>query len=84
MKVIIIGAGIAGLAAATELLKYGADVLILESNNRIGGRICKSSDLSTPVDLGASWIHRINGKPSFIFIFFIFASLNHSAVANYF
>lgn len=63
MKVIVIGSGIAGLSAATELLKYGIDVLILESNDRVGGRITKADNMSVPIDLGASWIHRINGNP---------------------
>lgn len=39
-KVIIIGAGIAGLAAATHLTKHGMnDYIMLEAQNRIGGRI---------------------------------------------
>ena len=38
-KVIIIGAGLAGLAAAYELLKAGHDPIILEAQQRVGGRI---------------------------------------------
>lgn len=37
--VIILGAGISGLAAAAELLKRGNKVLVLEARDRIGGRI---------------------------------------------
>ena len=40
-SVIIIGAGAAGIAAASKLLKDGIkDVTILEAEKRIGGRIC--------------------------------------------
>ena len=38
-RVIVIGAGIAGLVAAYELLRAGHDPLILESQHRVGGRI---------------------------------------------
>lgn len=39
-KIIIIGAGMAGLAAANHLLKNGeTDFIILEARGRIGGRI---------------------------------------------
>ena len=62
--VIVVGAGIAGLAAANELDSKGFDVIILEANDRIGGRIWSSSDWSGPtVDLGASWIHGIKNNP---------------------
>lgn len=37
--VVIVGAGIAGLACAQELLKQNFSVLILEGRNRVGGRI---------------------------------------------
>ncbi len=38
-KVIIVGAGLSGLVAAYELDKSGNDVIVLEAQNRIGGRI---------------------------------------------
>ena len=63
-RIIIIGAGLAGLAAARKLKAYGHDVLILEGRNRIGGRIHTSTQWSDlPVDLGASWIHEVTGNP---------------------
>ena len=38
-KVIIIGAGLSGLVAGYELTRAGHDVMILESRNRVGGRV---------------------------------------------
>eukprot|EP00027_Filamoeba_sp_ATCC50430_P014512 CAMPEP_0168573144 /NCGR_PEP_ID=MMETSP0413-20121227/18362_1 /TAXON_ID=136452 /ORGANISM="Filamoeba nolandi, Strain NC-AS-23-1" /LENGTH=489 /DNA_ID=CAMNT_0008606343 /DNA_START=583 /DNA_END=2049 /DNA_ORIENTATION=- len=63
MKVIVIGAGMAGLSAALELLSQGVDVIVLEGRNRIGGRITKSNTFEVPIDLGASWIHGVDGNP---------------------
>lgn len=63
-RVIVIGAGLAGLAAAQALSRRGARVLVLEARNRAGGRI-QTSRLwpDAPADLGASWIHGVNGNP---------------------
>jgi monoamine oxidase len=56
-KIIIVGAGISGLSAAFELSNAGIDVLVLEANNRIGGRINSIDFAGMKADLGASWIH---------------------------
>ncbi len=37
--VVVVGAGLAGLAAARELSVHGADVLVLESSDEVGGRV---------------------------------------------
>jgi monoamine oxidase len=62
-NIIIIGAGIAGLAAARQLKSSGFQVTVLEARNRLGGRIYTDRNLGVPIDLGASWIHGINGNP---------------------
>ena len=63
-RVIIIGAGIAGLQSANNLQNSGYHVTILESKDRIGGRVLTAHlNENTPVDIGASWIHNINGNP---------------------
>src|SRR5215207_8135598 len=57
-KVIIIGAGAAGIAAATKLKKAGFDVTILEARNRIGGRIWTEYKLANnPNELRAEINH---------------------------
>ncbi len=58
-KVIIIGAGFAGLAAACYLRKKKIDCIILEARNRIGGRV--HSHVIDPaenlvIELGAEWV----------------------------
>jgi len=62
-KVIVIGAGIAGLAAAQLLKSKGIDTLVLEGRDRIGGRIWTDRSLGVPMDMGASWIHGPQGNP---------------------
>lgn len=60
--VAVIGAGVAGLAAAHHLAGAGRRVIILEARNRPGGRILThhSSDGSATVELGAEFVH---GRP---------------------
>ncbi|XP_019562631.3 spermine oxidase [Aedes albopictus] len=58
VKIVIVGAGAAGLAAATKLFENGlTDFVILEATDRIGGRIWTVPFGSNTVDLGAQFCH---------------------------
>ena len=54
-KVIVIGGGFAGLAAASSLAKKGFDVTLLEKNCDIGGRARKLTISGFTFDMGPSW-----------------------------
>lgn len=63
-RILVIGAGIAGLAAAQELHKQGHEVVVVEARERIGGRIWTSTQWTDmPLDFGATWIHGTQGNP---------------------
>lgn len=61
--VLVVGAGMAGLAAARRLSDAGVPVTVVEARSRIGGRIWTDTSLGLPVDLGAAWIHGSQGNP---------------------
>lgn len=54
-SVIVIGGGISGVAAAHILRRAGFKVVLLESRDRLGGRIHTDYTFGFPVDMGASW-----------------------------
>jgi len=58
-EVIVIGAGSAGLAAASELNKAGISCCILEASPRVGGRVFTVASPHSPIamELGAEFIH---------------------------
>jgi choline dehydrogenase-like flavoprotein len=61
--VFVIGAGISGLAAAKKLKEKGFNVIVLESQDKVGGRLRTNRTLGLAFDEGASWIHGTNGNP---------------------
>jgi Protoporphyrinogen oxidase len=54
--IIVIGAGIAGLTAAYQLKKAGQDVLVLDMNNYVGGRMANVAWEGFLVDIGAKFV----------------------------
>jgi monoamine oxidase len=60
--VLILGAGVAGLTAASRLSAHGLKVTVLEARNRVGGRIHTLLDPADgfPIELGAEFMH---GRP---------------------
>ncbi|CAK1366789.1 unnamed protein product [Cercospora beticola] len=63
-KVIVLGAGISGLRAASVLQRHGLDVTIVEARDRIGGRIQTTrNEKGVPRDIGAAWCHETSQNP---------------------
>ena len=64
-SVVVIGAGVAGLAAAAALRRRGATVTLIEASGRIGGRAHTTVPalLGTAFDHGASWLHAAERNP---------------------
>lgn len=62
-NVIVIGAGFAGLAAASALQAQGRQVLVLEARDRIGGRVHTISLGGVAVDVGAAWLQQYARNP---------------------
>lgn len=55
-SVVVVGAGIAGLTAAYELSKLGADVTVLEASERVGGRMSTDRRDGYLLDRGAQFL----------------------------
>lgn len=57
--IVIVGAGLSGLRAASLLTAQGIECMVLEARDRIGGRVLSTSDASRPdlgeFDLGPTW-----------------------------
>eukprot|EP00250_Pteridium_aquilinum_P011509 c20115_g1_i1 orf=137-1909(+) len=65
-KVVIVGAGMSGLSAAHRLTTLAPgcfDLTVIEASTRVGGRICSSTFSGERVEMGATWIHGIEGSP---------------------
>jgi monoamine oxidase len=56
VDVVVVGAGFAGLTAARDLRKAGVSVVVLEADDRVGGRSMPGSIAGYVVDLGGQWV----------------------------
>lgn len=62
-SVLVVGAGIAGVAAARVLADRGFQVVVLEARGRLGGRISTDWSMGSPVELGACFIRGSSENP---------------------
>lgn len=64
VDVVVVGAGAAGIAAATTLRRIGLGCLVLEASDRVGGR-ARTEEVAPgeAFDHGASWLHEAEHNP---------------------
>ncbi|OJV74436.1 MAG: monooxygenase [Microbacterium sp. 71-36] len=56
VDVVVVGAGLSGLAAARRLRQYGLTVAVFEASARVGGRVASASVDGVHVDLGGTFV----------------------------
>ena len=61
--IVVVGAGMSGLAAARRLADAGMGVTVLEARDRLGGRTWTNTSLGVPIDLGGAWMHGTENNP---------------------
>ncbi|MFT6534114.1 MAG: monoamine oxidase [Alpinimonas sp.] len=61
--ILVIGAGLAGLAAARDLVDAGREVIVVEARDRTGGRVHTVAFGGAVAELGPSWIHGADENP---------------------
>jgi len=62
-RVIVVGAGMAGLSAARRLAEAGREVQVLEARSRLGGRIHTVELAGVRADAGAAWLQQERRNP---------------------
>ena len=64
LTIVVVGAGVSGLAAARQLSSFGHNVIVIEGRDRVGGRVyTDTTTFSASIDLGASIITGLGGNP---------------------
>ena len=62
-RVLVVGAGIAGLTVANAMAHAAVDCVVLEARGRVGGRLHTADLAGSAVDVGGSWMHHPDGNP---------------------
>ena len=68
VDVVIIGAGLAGLSAAHDVLRAGLSCVVLEARDRAGGKtwsVPASDNEQGVIDVGAAWINKTNQSKAY-------------------
>jgi monoamine oxidase len=66
--VVVVGAGAAGIGAARQFAELGLSCVVLEADNRIGGRAyTDTTTFGVPFDIGCAWIHAADRNPFYRF-----------------
>jgi monoamine oxidase len=63
VDIVVIGGGAAGVGALRTLADAGKDVLLLEAQDRLGGRAHTVHIAGMPIDMGAGWLHSAPKNP---------------------
>lgn len=59
--VVVVGAGLSGLQAASDIQQAGLSCVVLEARDRVGGKTwTREARNGKPVDVGAAWINDTN------------------------
>ena len=60
-RIIVIGAGMAGVKASFDLSKQGYEIILLEGSDRVGGRMRSEQFCGHTIELGSNWITGLEG-----------------------